>query len=86
MLNSEGCISFCDLFSICLRTIAHLNMKLWIFSGHTESYNIGISKVQDFENFELSPMFARGCRLELKKKFTLIRQCINLVSTRFTKV
>ena len=27
-----------------------------IFSGHTASFKIGVSKVQDFGNFELSPM------------------------------
>ena len=36
--------------------IDHLNMKLWIFSGCTASFKIKISKVQDFGNFELSPM------------------------------
>ena len=45
-----------DLFSVCLRTIDHLILKLWIFSGHTASLKIEILKVQDFGNFELSPM------------------------------
>ena len=49
-------ISFSDLFSVCLRTIHHLILKLWIFSGHTASFKIEILKVQDFGNFELSPM------------------------------
>ena len=31
-------------------------MKLWILSGHSASYEIEISKVQEFGNFELSPM------------------------------
>ena len=39
-----------------LRASDHLNLKLLIFSGHTESFKIGVSKVQDFGNFELSPM------------------------------
>ena len=56
MLNKGDCISFSDLFSVCLRTIAHLIVKLWIFNGHTASFKIEISKVQDFGNFELSPM------------------------------
>ena len=34
----------------------HLNLKLWIFSGHTESFKTEFLKVQDFENLELSPM------------------------------
>ena len=47
-----------DLFSVHLRTIDHLILKLWIFSGHTASFRIEILKVQDFGNFELSPMDA----------------------------
>ena len=47
---------FSDLYLVCLKTIDHLNFKLWIFSGHIASFKIGISKVQDFGNFELSPM------------------------------
>ena len=49
-------ISFSDLFLVCLRTIDHLILKLWIFSGYTASFTIEISKVQDFGNSELSPM------------------------------
>ena len=36
-------------------------MKLWIFSGYTESFKIEPSKVQDFGNFELSPMHNDEC-------------------------
>ena len=57
MLNLGDCINFSDLFSVCLKTIDHFNLKLWIFSGHTASFKIKISKVQDFGNFELSPMY-----------------------------
>ena len=28
----------------------HLNLKLWIFSGYTAGFKIGVSKVQDFGN------------------------------------
>ena len=56
MLNKGDYISFSDLFSVCLRTIDHLILKLWIFSGHTASFRIEISKVKGFGNFELSPM------------------------------
>ena len=45
-------LSFSDLFSVCLRTIDHLILNLWIFSGHTASFKIEISKVQDFGNLE----------------------------------
>ena len=33
-----------------------LNLKLWIFSGHTARFNIEVSKVKEFGNFELSHM------------------------------
>ena len=56
MLNSGDNNSFSDLFSVRLKAIDHLNLKLGIFSGHTASFKIGVSKVQDFGNFELSPM------------------------------
>ena len=56
MLNKGDYNSFSDLFLVCLKTIDHLNLKLWIFSGHTLSFKIGASKVQDFGNFKLSPM------------------------------
>ena len=60
LLNSGDYISFSDLFSVCLRTTNHLNLKLWICSGHTASFKIEISKVQDFGNFELSPMLLQN--------------------------
>ena len=47
---------FSDLYSVCLKTIAYLNLKSGIFSGHTASFKIRVSKVQDFGNFELSLM------------------------------
>ena len=53
----EIIFSFSDLFSVCLRKIDHLILKLWIFSGHTASFKIEIMKVQEFENFELSSMY-----------------------------
>ena len=51
MLNKGNYISFSDLFSVCLRVIDHLILKLWIFSGHTASFKIEILKVQDLGNF-----------------------------------
>ena len=60
MLNKGDYNWFSDLYSVCLKTIDHLNFKLWIFSGHTASFKIGILKVQDFGNFELSPMHEFG--------------------------
>ena len=56
MLNQGDYNSFSDLVSACQRTIEHLNLKLWIFGGYTISFKIGVLKVHDFGNFELSPM------------------------------
>ena len=53
------------MFSVFLRTIDNLNLKLLIFSGHTACFKIGVSKVQDFGNFELSPM---GLTLNVSKR------------------
>ena len=41
---------------MCLRTIDHLILKLWIFNRQNASFKIKILKVQNFGNFELSPM------------------------------
>ena len=45
-----------DLFAVCLGTLYHLNLKSWMFSWHIASFQIVVSKVQDFGNFELSLM------------------------------
>ena len=62
MLNQGDHNSFSDLFSVCLKTIDHLNMKLRIFIGLTASFKIEVAKVQDFGNFELSPMINASCQ------------------------
>ena len=41
---------------IYFQRIDYLNLKNWIFSWHTASFKIGVSKALDFGNFELSPM------------------------------
>ena len=51
MLNQGDHNSFSDLFSVCLRTFDHLNLKLCIYSGHTANFKIGVLKVHDFGNF-----------------------------------
>ena len=56
MLNYGDHNSFSDLFSVCLRAFDHINFQLRIFSGHTASFKTGVSKVQNFVNFEFSPM------------------------------
>ena len=50
MLNKADFDSFSDSFSDDLNTINHFNMKLLIFR------HPAISEVQDFGNFELSPI------------------------------
>ena len=45
-------IGFLIYITVCLKTIGRLKFKLWIFA----SFKIWVSKVQDFGNFELSPM------------------------------
>ena len=51
MLNLKNNIRFSYLYTVCLKTIEHLNLKLWIFSGHKASFKIWVSKVQDFGSF-----------------------------------
>ena len=52
MLNSTDYNSFTDLFLSVLKAIDHLLLFCW----HTACFKIQIWKVQDFGNFELSPM------------------------------
>ena len=54
-------ISLSDLFSDNLKIFDHSSMKLLIFCRHTASFDIWISEVQNFGNFELSPMFTVYC-------------------------
>ena len=41
--------------SVCLWATDLLNLKFWIFSGHTASFKIEISKVQDFGILNFHP-------------------------------
>ena len=50
MLNSADYYRFSDLYSV------YLSFKLSIFSEHIGNFKIRVLKVQDFGNFELSPM------------------------------
>ena len=45
-----------ELYLVFLKPTDHLSIKLWIFSRNIASFKIRVLKVQDFENFELSPM------------------------------
>ena len=40
MLNWKNYNRFSYLYTACLKTIGHLNLKLLIFSGHTASFRI----------------------------------------------
>ena len=63
MLNLGGHNSFSGLVSACLRLIDHLNLKLWIFSGHTASFKTWIPKVQDFGNLNFQPCNSDKCHI-----------------------
>ena len=56
MLNSADHYTVSDLYSVCLQTIDHLCFKFRIFSEQIASFKMGVLKVQDFGNFELSTM------------------------------
>ena len=61
-----------------VNTINHLNMKLFIFVGIMQVFKIGISKVQDFGNFELSPMnmsSAASFRWRFKFDYCMLVSC-----------
>ena len=49
-------IRFSYLYTVWLKTNGHLNLKFRLFSGHTASFKIWVSKDQDFGNFEHSPI------------------------------
>ena len=57
-------------------TINHLNLKLWIFSGHIASFKIRVSKVHDFWNLELSPMYL--ILLQLCFSVVIMVQCYTM--------
>ena len=57
MLNSADYYRFSNLYSVCLKTIDHFSFKFGIFSEHNASFKIEVLKVQDFGNFELSPIW-----------------------------
>ena len=51
MLNLTDENSFSHLLSVSLKSIGRLNWKLLIFCRHNASFEIRISKVQDFQTF-----------------------------------
>ena len=56
MLNLEDYNSISNLLSLSHKTIDLLNWKFLVVYRHNASFEIWISKVQDFQNFEISPM------------------------------
>ena len=65
MLNMADSNSFFDLFSVFLETIDHLDLKLLIFIGILQVLRYVFQKVEDFGNFELSPMLSHMHKLTL---------------------
>ena len=61
MLNLADYNSISHLPSVSLKSVGHLNLKkCWYFVGIIASFEIWISKVQDFQNFEISPINTTG--------------------------
>ena len=71
MLNKVDCTCTCffDLFSVCLKTVDHLNLKLLIFSSILQ-----VSEVQDFRNVELSPMHCIFVLIEPVFGFKVVKE------------
>ena len=55
MLNSADYYRFSDLFSVCLKTNDYISFKLYLV-GILQFFKIRVLKVQDFGNFEHSPI------------------------------
>ena len=77
---------FSYLYTVCLKTIDHLILKLWIFIGHAASFKIEIRKVQDFGNFGLSPMELHilSASLTIKSIFTEAWYCVDVAKEKKT--
>ena len=56
IMNLVDYNSVTHLLSLSLKTFNHLNWKLLIFCRHNASFDIWISKAQDFQNLEFSSM------------------------------
>ena len=57
--------SFFDLFSVYLKMIDCLDLKLLIFIGKLQVLRYVFQKVEDFGNFELSPMLSHMHKVTL---------------------
>ena len=67
MQNLANYNSTSHLLSVSLQSIGHFNQKMLIFCRHNASFEICISKVQNFRNFELLPMYC--CSYQSGKMF-----------------
>ena len=81
MLNEGDYNWFSDLYSVCLKTNNHLNLKLRIVSGLTSSLKIGILKVQEFGIFELKSMHTAKIRGSYMSAHVLLNK-LNLLRKR----
>ena len=64
-MNLVDSNSFFDLFSDYLKMIDRLDLKLLIFIGILQVLRYVFQKVQDFGNFELSPMLSHMHKVTL---------------------
>ena len=62
MLNKGDYNRFSYSYTVCLKTTGHLNLKLWIFSGHTASLKIGVSKFRILEILNIRPCVHKGSK------------------------
>ena len=56
-------VSLVTIFSVYLKTIDYLKLEIVDIYRHTANFKIWFSKVQDFGNFELSPVFSLNSHL-----------------------
>ena len=61
MMNSVVSNSFFDLVSVYLKVFVHLTWNFYYFWGMQQALNSDFLKVQDFVNFELSPLIIYLC-------------------------
>ena len=61
MLNYGDYNRFSYLHWVCLKTIDHINFKLWIFSGYTASLRSEFWKFRIFENLNFHPCECSKC-------------------------
>ena len=86
MLNLADYYSISHLFSVSLKTIDHFNRNLLMFYRHNASFEILVIKVQDFLNFELSPMKQRKPDFVCKKNGSSFEKALVIALNMFLSV